>query len=62
LFSDTPAVESGVLAAQILVGRESLVADVYGLKTEKAFVSTLEDNIANGEQWINLSVSAQKQR
>jgi hypothetical protein len=28
-----------------LVGRKSLVADVYGLKTDKEFVNTLEDNI-----------------
>jgi hypothetical protein len=27
------------------VRRESLVADVYGLKTDKEFVNTLEDNI-----------------
>jgi hypothetical protein len=29
----------------LFVGRESLVADVYGVKTDKAFVDTLEDNI-----------------
>jgi hypothetical protein len=45
VFSDTPAVDSGVTAAQIFVGRQSLVADVYGLKTDKEFVNTLEDNI-----------------
>ena len=45
VFSDTPAADSGVTAAQIFVGRESLVADVYGLKTDKEFVNTLEDNI-----------------
>jgi hypothetical protein len=45
VFSDTPAVDCGVTAAQIFVGRESLVADVYGLKTDKEFVNTLEDNI-----------------
>ena len=45
VFSDTPAVGCGVTAAQIFVGRESLVADVYGLKTDKEFVNTLEDNI-----------------
>jgi hypothetical protein len=45
VFSNTPAVHSGVTAAQIFVGRESLVADVYGLKTDKEFVNTLEDNI-----------------
>jgi hypothetical protein len=45
VFSDIPAVDSGVTAAQIFVGRESLVADVYGLKTDKELVNTLEDNI-----------------
>jgi Reverse transcriptase (RNA-dependent DNA polymerase) len=45
VFSDTPAVDCGVTAAQLFVGRESLVADVYGLKTDKEFVNTLEDNI-----------------
>ena len=45
IFSDTPAVDCGVTAAQLFVGRESFVADVYGLKTDKEFVNTLEDNI-----------------
>ena len=45
VFSDTPAVDSGVTAAQIFVGRHTLVADCYGLKTDKEFVNTLEDNI-----------------
>ena len=27
------------------MGRTSLVADVYGVKTDKEFVNTLEDNI-----------------
>jgi hypothetical protein len=45
IFSDTPAVDSGVTAAQIFVGRDTLVADCYGLKTDKEFVNTLEDNI-----------------
>jgi hypothetical protein len=43
VFSDTPAVDSGVTAVQIFVGRESLVAVVYGLKTDKEFVNTLKD-------------------
>jgi hypothetical protein len=45
VFSDTPAVDNGVTAAQIFVGCESLVANIYGLKTDKEFVNTLEDNI-----------------
>jgi hypothetical protein len=45
VFSDTPAVDSSVTGAQLFVGRESLVADAYGLKTDKALVNTLEDII-----------------
>jgi hypothetical protein len=45
VFSDTPAVDCGVTAAQIFVGRETLVDDVYGLKTDKEFGNTLENNI-----------------
>ena len=45
VFSDIPAVDNGCKAAQLYVGRDSLVIDAYPLKTEKAFVNTLEDNI-----------------
>ena len=45
LFSDTPAVFSGVTKAQLFVGKHSLVADVYPLKSGSQFVNTLEDVI-----------------
>jgi hypothetical protein len=45
VFSDTPSVYSGYTAAPRFIGRHSLVADAYGLKTDKEFVNTLEDNI-----------------
>ena len=45
IFSDTPPVESGVKQAQVSVERDSLVADVYPMKSGKHFVHTLEDNI-----------------
>ena len=45
IFSDTPAVDSGVKQAGVFVGRESLVADEYPMKSGKQFVTTLEDNI-----------------
>ena len=45
VFSDTPGVDSGVKQAQVLVGRDMLVADAYPMKSEKQFVNTLEDNI-----------------
>ena len=45
VFSDTPAVNSGVKQAQVFVGRDTLVADAYPMKSVKQFVNTLEDNI-----------------
>ena len=43
IYSDTPAVDSGVKDAQVFVGRDSLVADVYLMKSGKQFVNTLDD-------------------
>ena len=45
VFSDTPVVDSGVKQAQVFVGRDTLVADAYLMKSGKQFVNTLEDNI-----------------
>ena len=45
IFSDTPAIDSGVTMAQTFVGKRTLVTDVYPLKSQKQFVNTLEDNI-----------------
>jgi hypothetical protein len=42
VFSDTMQVDNGGTCSQLFAGRESLVADVYGLNTDKAFVNTLE--------------------
>ena len=43
--SDTPAIDSGDTAAQLFVGTESLVCDIYPMKTGKQFVNVLQDNI-----------------
>jgi hypothetical protein len=45
VYSDTPAIDGGETCAQIFVGTETMVTDVYGMKTENQFVNTLEDNI-----------------
>ena len=45
VYADTPAVDNGSTAAVLFVGTESLVTDTYGIKTDKQFVNTLEDNI-----------------
>ena len=45
VYSDTPAVDNGATSAQIFVGTESLVTDVYGMKNDSEFVNTLQDVI-----------------
>ena len=45
VYSDTSAIDDGSKIAQFFVGKKSLVCDAYGIKTEKEFVNTLEDNI-----------------
>ena len=45
VYSDTPAVDSGVKQAQLFVGKESLVTDIYPMRSGKQFLNTLEDNI-----------------
>ena len=45
MYSDTPAVDSGVKQAQLFVGKESLVSDIYPTRSGKQFINTLEDNI-----------------
>ena len=45
VFSDTPEVNSGVKQAQVFVGRDTLLADAYPMKSGKQFVNTLQDNI-----------------
>ena len=46
IFSDTPAIDTGgIQSAQMFIGRETFVGDVYGVKTSGQFVNTLQDNI-----------------
>jgi hypothetical protein len=45
VFSDTRAVDNGATCAQLFVGKQSLFADVYGMKSDKEFTRTLLDNI-----------------
>ena len=62
VFSDTPAVDNGCKCAQIFVGTKSLVADVYGIKTDAQFVNTLEDQIRErGAMTKLISDSAQSE-
>ena len=45
IFSDTPAIDSGVAMAQTFVIKDFLVSYVYPMQCSKQFVNTLEDNI-----------------
>ena len=45
VYSDTPAIDRGVKMAQPFVGKDSLVSDIYPMRSGKKFVNTLEDNI-----------------
>ena len=38
-------IEGGETMAQLFVGQDTMVTDVYGMKTEKQFVNTLQDVI-----------------
>ena len=43
IFSDTPAIDSGITMAQLFIGKHSLVSEVYPMQSSKQFVNTLED-------------------
>jgi hypothetical protein len=45
VYADTPAIDDGATAAVLFVGTETLVTDIYGVKNDRQFVNTLEDNI-----------------
>ena len=45
IFCEIPVVDSEVKQALVFVGRDTLVADAYPMKSGKQFVNTIEDNI-----------------
>ena len=45
IYSDTPAIDDGATCAQIFVGQETLVVNVYSMKSDKQFINMLEDNV-----------------
>ena len=45
ILSATPAINDGSTMAQFLVGRDTLVCDAYGIKSQKQFINTFYDNI-----------------
>ena len=45
IYSNTPFVDDGSTCTQLFVDTNSLVSYVYGMKTDKQLVNTLEENI-----------------
>ena len=45
ILSDTPAINDRSTMAQFFVGKDTLVYDAYGIKSQKQFINTLYDNI-----------------
>jgi hypothetical protein len=45
VYADVPAISDGSAAAVLFTGTETHVTDIYGIKNDKEFVNTLEDNI-----------------
>ena len=45
VYSDTPDIDDVSVYAQLFVGTKLLISDVYGMKIDKQFINTLEDNI-----------------
>ena len=44
IYSDTPVIDNGTKCTQLFIGRNTLVADIYDMKTDKKFSNTLKDN------------------
>ena len=61
-YCDTPVIDNGSAYAQLFVGTKNLLTDVYGIKSDKQFVNSLEDNIRHmGEMDKLTSHSAQSE-
>ena len=56
IVSDTPAVDSGAKQAQVLVGRDTLVADAYPMKVGSTLWTPLRITYGGEKLWINSSV------
>ena len=62
IYSETPSNDDGSTCVNLFVSTKSLVSDIYGMKTDKQFVNTLEDNIrARGATSKLISDSAQSE-
>ena len=48
---DTPVIDNGSTCAQLFVGTKTLLTNVHGMKSEKQFVNSLEDDIRQRDPW-----------
>jgi hypothetical protein len=51
VYANAPAINNSCPTAQFVVGRKTLVYDIYPLKSDKEFINTLEDVIRNRGLW-----------
>ena len=45
VYADTPAIDDGSTCTQLFFGTKTYVMEVYGMKTDRQFINTLEDTI-----------------
>ena len=62
VYCDTPVIDDVSKCAQVFVGTKTLMSDVYGMKSDKKIVNSLEDSIRKREAMDKLmSDSAQSE-
>ena len=60
VLNDTPAIHDGSTMAQFFVGKDTLVCDAYGIKSQKQLINFLHDISRQEELWTPLSVMVEK--
>ena len=45
VFANTPAIDNGSKCAQVFIGAKTFISDAYGMKSDKQFINSLQDNI-----------------
>ena len=62
VYSDTPAVDSGVKQAQLFVGKDSVVSDIYPMRSSKHLSILWKTISADAVPWTSSSVIWSKMR
>ena len=60
VYSDTPAVNSGVKQAQLFDGKESLVSDIYPMRSGNNLLTLWKTISLEAVQWTSSSGFSQK--